>query len=1107
MSNLEWMQLRHYEKWQKRLQEDPYKTLFGASNDMLSGKGLNNWDWVHNSFPKWMLRDMGIDDQPQEASKEKPAETRYPKRVDVVGNDHTVTKARDTRFSRSSFRREPFEREGSAGVASPSDLRRPQEGPHVRVVGKVSNDPIDKGLAASTEAHYASPLETARSTIRDRSENGDVKETVTKTPQYIPDVALNSTPKMAPEELASIQAFKQKVERLNNSPVKDETVAQEAILALNGTSSQLPTSEVAEAESKSWRQTALQRHTPSELITKPEGYSEAKVKAGHLENDKSPTEDVVPIRSPPNSEKYSDGQPFKASKKERDWLLQQEQSIPDRVASAHDDVSSARSASQILNQLPKDDIDFLNAADIRASMGSRRSRIPNDAQRQAERQTLEKAFQEAHDTPEIDSMLEAAIKNNQFVRRTEREMRNAKAAQEAEKISAVTEQTLQNPTTEVPVESSIDRMKRWLETTGASFAKQFWQDPTEQADITKTRVFFDKVAHYLRKGKFATRQITEDLEKDLPASKMLLKRLKSDEDLLDTAIHRLRQRYASGNSHGLTPGRIRAMESLKIRFHQTNNELEKAYEALREITGTEAVTNATGSFKRRLTAASKVLHKNAQLLRMLVWSIQTRLEDPTIDRNILSNYKVVADNLLSLRDTQMTLIRLVDRAMSTYGVVTNVKESIDTTDADQSAIANCEDPFVRARLALDAHLINEIKAHNTTVQEISNDSGSCASEPTMTSTLNEPNLLAHSLFRPFGPAIEKLGSKDVLDHAAEKGNDSTRRALSDLKLVDETKRAYEDRKSVNRSQTTSGSEVGEMQRENRVTQNEMSKDALLATGSKTECLNLENPDVSEHDRATRDTESFNVRIPPDSGTEALSRTSTEASASDQSVTATTSAEKTSATSIASSSTAHLQTHYTILIRDPSTDIMSMTTSSTGPPRDNSPAMPLHQALAALDSPASFVPHIGTGLEVVSANKDMLVLRDALDSGVSTRSFETIHTSKLDIPEESVRFSRESVNPIDGTARLSPTGYVGPEESPEQLEKEFQERRQAAGRFKGGQKHIAHERTFPELERLSVMDKKEKKRGRAGSVVRTAIWVAGLCYVVGVIGEIATAPFG
>jgi hypothetical protein len=70
LSNLEWMQLQHYKKWRKRLHDDPYQAIFGASNDMLGGKGLKDWDWVYKSFPKWMLQEMEVNDPPQKRTSD-----------------------------------------------------------------------------------------------------------------------------------------------------------------------------------------------------------------------------------------------------------------------------------------------------------------------------------------------------------------------------------------------------------------------------------------------------------------------------------------------------------------------------------------------------------------------------------------------------------------------------------------------------------------------------------------------------------------------------------------------------------------------------------------------------------------------------------------------------------------------------------------------------------------------------------------------------------------------------------------------------------------------------------------------------------------------------
>jgi hypothetical protein len=773
-------------------------------------------------------------------------------------------------------------------------------------------------------------------------------------------------------------------------------------------------------------------------------------------------------------------------------------SVPQEDAATQDHATQPRSSSDILKQLPQDDIDFLSASDIRASMGAKRSRQPTDKQKQAERQSLEDAFAAIPDTPNVDSMLEAQIINNQHVRRKAREMWATQNAEASKVQDSLKEKESTSPAADVPVESSMDRMKKWLETTGASFAKQFWQDPTEEADVTKTKLFFDKVANYLKKGQAATRHITGDLEKDIPASIPLLKRLKQDEQLLDSAIHRLRQRSPSGSSQGLSPRKIRAMESLKTRFHQTNNELEKAYEALRVFAGTEAATHATGSFKRRLTAASKVLHKNAQLLRMLIWSLQTRLEDPEIDRSILSNYKVVADNLLSLRDTQMTLLRLVERAMLVYGVVPNAAENLDAIKAEQSAeYDNCDDPFVRARLAADAHLIKEIRAHRSVKEVSTNSIPASEPKPVIWTTLDEPSPLAHSLFRPFGPAIEKLGSKEVQKQIKE----DERRRLSDATLVEEVKQAYEDtygKITANHEQVKKPTMEHEMSEHDVAKPIQLLKDDPEAIAIKSEETGpLAAPELSTTVATDHIADSPEV-VDEARKQYTISGVTAASLKNDEAISTTTSAESTSEpeapSTVAPAQTIEtLPTHYTILVRDPQTDALSITTSKTGPPRDTSPAVPLHQALSALDSPAKFIPYITQGLEVVSANKDILVLRDALDDTAATRPFETIRTASSSANEQP-DFSRDTVNPIDGTTRLSPTGYVGPEESAEQLEKEFQDRRQAAGKM--------HGKESTQQEQPRDEGKKGRKRG-AGGVVKTAIWVAGMCYVAGVIGEIAT----
>jgi len=75
MTDQEWAQLQRYRRWRKILEEHPYKGLFGASEDMLRGKGLTDWEWVYRTFPKWMLQEM----DPQEPVDQK-------KRLDKINS-------------------------------------------------------------------------------------------------------------------------------------------------------------------------------------------------------------------------------------------------------------------------------------------------------------------------------------------------------------------------------------------------------------------------------------------------------------------------------------------------------------------------------------------------------------------------------------------------------------------------------------------------------------------------------------------------------------------------------------------------------------------------------------------------------------------------------------------------------------------------------------------------------------------------------------------------------------------------------------------------------------------------------------------------------------
>lgn len=86
ITDQEWAQLQRYRRWRKILQEHPYKGLFGASEDMLRGKGLTDWEWVYKTFPKWMLQEM----DPQEPVNDRNGVNKNHQRRHNQAPQHTL---------------------------------------------------------------------------------------------------------------------------------------------------------------------------------------------------------------------------------------------------------------------------------------------------------------------------------------------------------------------------------------------------------------------------------------------------------------------------------------------------------------------------------------------------------------------------------------------------------------------------------------------------------------------------------------------------------------------------------------------------------------------------------------------------------------------------------------------------------------------------------------------------------------------------------------------------------------------------------------------------------------------------------------------------------
>lgn len=1043
------------------------------------------------------------------------------------GENETFTR-RESHFPQPSFRSSRFDKD-DFGVASPSDHRRPWEQPQVKAV----------------EQNLERPL----------AQNQDILNTTSSTIASANSTTSGSVPLERPTITESEAEFlmRPSAEATSKEAITRESTFIEEFLA--DKPQDLRTSVDDQAGGTTWRQTALQRRSSPDRMTEIE--SESTAKAGLSDDKPDATIPAMPnAASKPldATETSSQMNTIEAKTKNMDWLVQEEPLVSKTEAQPELNSARLRSAPKILDQLPEDDIDFLSAADIRASIAGRASKVLNRQEIRTERQKLEASFKNAQEQDhDIEPMIGSKIINDQLVRRLQRNL-----SQQPELPESASKPHIAHSTSaaEAPVESSIVRMKKWLEHSGAIFANHFWQDPTEDADGMKTKLFFDKVMARIRKGRVAMTQVVEDLEKDVPASTPLLKRLKEDEDLLDSAVQALRQRSGSDRPQALTPKKLRAIQTLRLKFQDTDRDLDVAYKALRQLRQTDATSSASPAFKRRLRIASKLLHKNAHLTRYLIWSLQARLEDPEIEQRSLANYKAVANSLLTLRDTQMTLARLVDRAMLEYGVTPKSMEDTESLGQtygeefytgpeqtpelqDASVIGVVDKAKIRAEIAVDERLANEVEAQKMAMRGLSDDGYARAPKPVLKKTFDERSPLAHSLFRPFTPVLESLGKETPEDVEVAKENEAAERKRNDAKLIAEIKQVYEDTYgpiTVEHAQLASAAEEVKKDQEQRLTEFEIPKEDVMSDaplGLHVESVTAEQyvdslegiieapTSSSEQPVTVASATELDPSLPVTPAADRISSEEKKVSVVADSVSSVpaeaittglnalplqSASEIPSQPASSTSSATQLPTHYTILIHDLQSDSLSITTSKSGPPRDTSPPLPLHQALSILYSPAKFIPYITDGLEVVSAKKDMLVLRDSLDDQASTRAFETITASSPPSPDAYNALwepERKGVNPIDGTARLSPTGYVGPEESQEQLESEFQERRQAAGHFNsvGNMRRTQKEREEGQRSR-----EKEKRRGGAGGVVKTAIWAAAVCYVVGVFGEIATGPF-
>lgn len=1221
------MRQRHLRRWRKRIEEDPYRALFGASEDMLRGRGLEGYiqrqremhrrgmQWIEKTLPKWMLEDMGLGVKHRDegtAAKEEKDGNGYPKGVKVEAADEGGVKEREGIFRQPSYRNKQLERDQwNEGVESPSDSRRPREQPksplqnHETLHKDISED-IRIGKLSEEAASQKQEPPTTRDAKKEASSEprpipkGDVrpsKDAAARESSFIEEFLANKTstiPPTPPEQetnkgwrqtsLERRAARDSNLKRMRNTnvPIIDVSAKYEALTKNNPGVDQNVRPAVAStgARNSSTNRTVIDFHGApgSRMGRKDVEEFTSRMEENSNEGTASETPDTV-IGSHKRDRQNTPKPGFSPYPriKPNDWNSTSTMSTvneadekasvvkPKNPTLAHPEVSQirldhptnpARSTSEVLKQLPEDDLDFLTADDVRASMGHMKGTQEDKA---AIRRRLEVAFEKGNQ--EIDPMLEAKVVNDQYVRRRTSEMtqaRNQTKYPQNEPSTTVSEQKDLGDMASKPVsvlETGLDFMSRWLHNGGNVFAQHFWQDPIQLAAGEPSGAdaqFLKGIGIGVLKGRRAFVSIKDDLVEDIRASQRLVNRLNNDEIKASAGAARLYRELPSALKDTSDADASKAAAHKRIRtlrqaLLDTDKEFKKACEEVDNMKGTSRPSFLQ---EKRFIYASNVLHKNAQLTRMAIFGLQGRIEAEAGATGGLVARELL-HRLLTLQDTQLALSRLVSRSMQVLGI--NPKPEEEVFKATAESKVDVSDPSVVEALASAAaqgkkankiidtvaankQLQDEVSKQKAAMHGLSDDGYKHPPKTIVRKSFEGPNRLAHSLFRPFGLQYDSLG-KDV-DSGETPSTTAAKKEKDDRELVKEVRDAYEDvygvitvdHWQVPTTESTSpvidySAKVPETKPTRQQASIQMLKEddvspSLIGKTSTTKADSVfENRDnitttevTNDPDAETKNDASNDLSTverfcsPGTSGSDPTRHewsTSPEAAGTEGLPTISdVKSQDNAASSTADSNEysydaltdSYVPISYKTLIYNAETDKLSITTSQVPQPNPPITPIPLHEALATLSHPAKFVDHLPEAFHVIHVKPDVLSVRTASPFNATAEKSTTAAGEKMNVDEAE---GWKGINPVDGTTTLSPTGFVGIGSDLDR-EIDFAERRKKADEY--------HREASKSRNKTEGPRKDRKGRVGVGGVVKTAIWAGALCYIVGVGAEITKAPF-
>ncbi|KAF2469704.1 uncharacterized protein BDR25DRAFT_343668 [Lindgomyces ingoldianus] len=822
--------------------------------------------------------------------------------------------------------------------------------------------------------------------------------------------------------------------------------------------------------------------------------------------------------------------------------------------------AGSRCTSDVLSQLPQDDIDFLCASDIRASMGVKKSNKGTAHEQTTTRRKLEEEFKGTHKKESVINPLpEAKMLNDQYARRVERELK--------EKEKVVVPEPGTHPTTastsEPVLEMSLDRMTKWLQAGGDVFTKHFWSDPIQATEsdrnnrTTAPDPLLAAIGAGLQKGRNAIQGVKNELEVDLPCSIPLLKRLAANErDVFAILDHLFRHQLNSS----ARPSTILSSERLQARIQRLRQDLvmteNECEDALRILKTSKPPTMTSAAMTERLNSGAVLLQRNAKLTRRLILGLQERLESLREDPSEPLFWEI-GHRLLALQDTQVSLANLVQHSLQVYCVGSKNTDEVAQVLAGGGGLTNSKDIWdissTSRSSVLDATFKQmpeeEIQSQKAAMRGLSEDGSSRAPKPPRQTTFNQVSPLAHSTFRPFGSQLENLGRE--ADAAAAEADSvgvedtwaKKQQLLKDHVLVHKVRKSYGDMYgpiAVSHRQVTGaeGAPGGFTEGVEKWCQDQQKVNPDNAS----EPTTATSSDVTAQSTPAEETLSASLSQNPAAPSAALPPTHepphqdaispAQAKASPLVVPETPLQRLPTSDSLDSApaqdeSTVHLSAAgdispppayasedlvmgcplsnsetaaaaqknsgpctWKVLSYNATTDDVSVISTITTDHPVSTASISLPEALQRLEKPVKFLPHLPHGFDIVAMKSDLLVIRESHEPGTVIQDAKVV-TEKEARDEEWCR-----INPVDGTTRLSPTGFVGVDDDlREEVRREIEEVRKKRDerRLREGKGELGR----------GKKDKGERRRkgGAVAGIVKTGIWAAAACYVAGVLGEL------